>query len=123
MGWRSVTAAAAAVVVHVALANISLEPWMFLSSKTPYWPSQLGAREVMPGHCKLVHINHLGRHGSRHATKLKDAERLLWALTQLSPDELTPKGQQALAWLREYLEVESKHLGACRAVHGAAQHV
>ena len=38
-----------------------LQPWMFLSSKTPYYQQQLGEREAMPSHCRLVHINHLGK--------------------------------------------------------------
>ena len=33
-----------------------LKPWMFLSSKTPYYQQQLGAREEMPKHCKLVQL-------------------------------------------------------------------
>ena len=37
-----------------------LRPWMFLSSKTPYYQQQLGERESMPSHCRLVHLNHLG---------------------------------------------------------------
>ena len=37
-----------------------LKPWMFLSSKTPYYSQQLGPREDMPPQCTLVHINHLG---------------------------------------------------------------
>lgn len=85
---------------------------MFLSSKTPYWPAQSGRREEMPGHCKLVHINHLGRHGSRHATKVKDALRIREALTTAKLDGgLSPKGLQALQWTEEYLAEEEKHLG------------
>jgi hypothetical protein len=37
-----------------------LTPALFLSSKTPYWPQQLGPREGLPDQCKLVHVNHLG---------------------------------------------------------------
>ena len=37
-----------------------LKPWMFLSSKTPYYSQQLGDRERMPPQCRLVHINHIG---------------------------------------------------------------
>lgn len=64
----------------------------------------------MPDHCKLVHVNHLGRHGSRHATKLKDAERLRFVL-ESAEEDLTLLGKQALEWVREYIRIEAEHLG------------
>lgn len=96
-------------------SSLQLKPWSFLSSKTPYWPQQLGGPlEDMPSHCRLVHVNHLGRHGSRHATKLKDASRVLAALQRAdAEDGLTPRGRDALGWVEDYIAEEKAALGAC----------
>ena len=68
----------------VGVDAIALQPGMFLSSKTPYFPQQHWASyEPMPPHCELVHINHLGRHGSRHSTKLKAALHAYDALAEV----------------------------------------
>lgn len=52
------------VVVGLLLAHglgdEDLTASLFLSSKTPYWPQQIGGREPMDERCKLVHVNHLG---------------------------------------------------------------
>ncbi len=61
----AVAAAAAAAAVRPAAATAAtaagaFTPAVFLGSKTPYWPQQIGDREPMPGHCKLVHVNHVG---------------------------------------------------------------
>lgn len=96
-------------------AQTLVQPWMFLGSKQPYWPQMMGAveREEMPAHCKLVHVNHLGRHGSRHATKLKDASRTLAALQRAEASgELTQKGKEALQWITEYIATETAMIGA-----------
>ena len=46
----------------------NIEPW--LNTKNPYpWPERYAAA---PARCDLVHINHLGRHGSRHISSEGD---------------------------------------------------
>jgi hypothetical protein len=98
-------------------AQTLVQPWMFLGSKQPYWPQMMGAavREEMPAHCKLVHVNHLARHGSRHATKLKDASRTLASLQRAeATGELTQKGKEALQWISEYIATETAMIGALR---------
>jgi hypothetical protein len=102
------------VVVLLSTANsISLTPAMFLSSKTPYYPQQqYSTYEAMPPHCKLVHINHMARHGSRHSTKLKGAVDLLDTLSAaLRIGKLKEAGSEALRWSAQYLESERTQLG------------
>jgi hypothetical protein len=85
---------------------------MFLSSKTPYWPQQMGDREEMPAHCKLAHVNHVGRHGSRHATKLKAPKRLGSTLREAAAlNQLTPLGHEVLNWVADFYRDEFVHLG------------
>ena len=58
--------------VNVPADDGELNPAFFLSSKTPYWNQQLGERESMPSHCRLIHVNHLG---TRHRESPLDGER------------------------------------------------
>lgn len=92
---------------------INLSPSMFLSSKTPYFPQQhYTTYEAMPSHCKLVHINHLGRHGSRHSTKLKASLHLYDALAEaLRLGKLKPRGVVLLQWIARFAEHERDQLG------------
>lgn len=55
-----------------------LSPLLFLSSKTPYYAGRNASSEVdeLASTCTLLHINHLGRHGTREGTKLEAALRL-----------------------------------------------
>lgn len=66
---------------------------MYLGSKTPYSPGEeSGNLEVMPPQCKLVHIGHVGRHGSRHSTRLREAVHVRDALKQVTT------GKRAIAF-------------------------
>ncbi len=72
-----------------------------LGTKCPYIPPE--QPEPPPDNCTLVHINHLGRHGSRHPGDgnvwlkdfLKPAEAL--GFRNSTGNTLTPKGQQLTA--------------------------
>ena len=44
----------------------------YLSTKAPYPEPRQGQTLPLPDNCQLVHINHLGRHGSRHITNWQD---------------------------------------------------
>jgi len=96
--------------------HVQLRPSMFLSSKTPYYSQQHGEYEAMPPQCRLVHVNHLARHGSRHSTKLKHALTLYNALAEgLRAGALTETGMKALSWAGRYLDAEAHHLGLLTA--------
>ena len=96
-----------------ATETVELSPAMFLSSKTPYYPQQhYSTYEAVPQHCKLVHINHLGRHGSRHSTKLKAPLHLYDTLADaLRLGKLKPRGVMLLQWIARFSEAEGDKLG------------
>ena len=63
-----------------------------------------------------------GRHGSRHATKLKAPRRFTAALREASAlGQLTPLGVTALTWVSEYTAEEFEHLGELTPA-GHAEH-
>ena len=56
--------------------------------------------------------NHVGRHGSRHNTKIRKPERLLDTLKAAHAyGGLTAKGKVALDWAKAFLAEETSHLG------------
>lgn len=121
-GWRGASLVVVLVACHgvavdvpVSPASVELSPALFLSSKTPYYPQQhYSTYETMPAHCHLVHINHLGRHGSRHSTKLKAALHLYDALAEaLRLGKLKPRGVVLLQSVARFAEAERDRLGAC----------
>lgn len=78
----------------------------------------------MPAHCELVHIGHVGRHGSRHGTRLREAVHIKDALLQAAaggsgggeqrrpsaapqrphgPSLSTVLGDEALRWVEEHI--------------------
>jgi len=105
--------------------SFQLSPYLFLGSKTPYYtPPDAGcsAEADMPPQCKLVHVSHLGRHGSRHSTSAKKALRLRKLLA--TADEvgaLQPQGQRLLEWVDAFMEREAPALGHL-APHGYEEH-
>lgn len=93
--------------------RVELVPGMYLGSKTPYSPAEsLDALEVMPPHCHLVraiprrflpaphlcitrltpqvHLGHVGRHGSRHGTRLREAVHVHDSLLQVRSGARSP---------------------------------
>jgi hypothetical protein len=96
-----------------APSSVDLTPAMFLSGKTPYYPQQhYTTYEEMPAHCKLVHINHLARHGSRHITKLKAPLALYSTLAEaLRLGKLKPRGVMVLQWVARFADTEAAKLG------------
>ncbi|MGI9274906.1 MAG: histidine-type phosphatase [Endozoicomonas sp.] len=50
-----------------------------LSIKTPYFSTPRATPPSAPENCRLIHINHLGRHGSRHIANIKKFEREILA--------------------------------------------
>ena len=75
----------------------------------------------MPTHCELVHIGHVGRHGSRHGTRLREAVHIKDALLQAAagesgeqrprvalqrshgPSLRTVLGDEAMRWVEEHI--------------------
>jgi hypothetical protein len=105
--------------------SFPLSPYLFLGSKTPYYtPRDAGcsAEADMPPQCKLVHVSHLGRHGSRHSTSAKKALRLRKLLaTAEEVGALQPQGQRLLEWVDAFMEREAPALGHL-APHGYEEH-
>lgn len=114
---RGVALAFLAAFFRVAdtFGEVELSPALFLSSKTPYYPQQhYSTYESVPAHCRLVHVNHLGRHGSRHSTKLKSSLHLYDALTEaLRLGHLKPRGVVLLQSVARFVEGERDRLGRC----------
>jgi hypothetical protein len=102
--------------------HAQLTPRDFLSSKTPYAPQGDAMEwEPPPPMCRLAHVNFLGRHGSRHLTKLAKLTRVADALAAASDaGGLTPRGREALAWARALEAAETPLLGQL-AASGAAE--
>ena len=66
----------------------------------------------MPPQCKLVHINHLARHGSRYSTKMKRPDRLLKSMSSAdAAGGFTELGEKAWQWTLEFHADQQKHLG------------
>ena len=58
-------------------------PRNFMTTKQPYTPpedSLFSSPHSPPSNCKLVHVNYLSRHGSRHSNKLNSTQDLIDAL-------------------------------------------
>ena len=49
----------------------------YLATKSPYPEPVLTEIIAAPEHCRLVHINHLGRHGARRLNSLSDLEEIV----------------------------------------------
>jgi hypothetical protein len=133
--WQCSNLATLSVLIALASATLvndaqqqrsfQLSPYLFLGSKTPYYTppdAGCGAEADMPPQCKLVHISHLGRHGSRHSTSAKKALRLRKLLaTAEEVGALQPQGQRLLEWVNAFMEREAPALGHL-APHGYEEH-
>lgn len=102
-----------------------IEP--YLATKRPYpVPSEIRLASA-PGGCQLIHVNHLGRHGSRQVTSAKDflsdyihPAIKLGLLTGFGPQHLVPADNVQLTpsgrLLAERLSTLNKHVQQGRFV-------
>jgi hypothetical protein len=90
-------------------------PLLLLSSKTPYY-FDLDETSEEDAQCRLLHISYIGRHGSRHGTKLDAAERLrqlfhVAAKEAQHASRLTTLGLEVIGWLDDMIATETPALG------------
>ncbi len=101
-----------AIIMALIIVSFFLTGWMkdsikpftpldYLAAKTPYWSPPPMQTKDLEG-CVPVHINYVGRHGSRHLKNSKDIETIREeVLRALSSNQLKkPLGPDASFALR-----------------------
>lgn len=82
----------------------------YLATKTPYEEPKLSSKNIRGlEQCSVIHINHLGRHGSRYQVKFSELENLNALVTQAGLESaLTrPHGLRLAALLKNTLKIEN----------------
>lgn len=87
--------------------DISYDVLPYLASKTPYPKRSLAQSAGLLSECKPIHINHLGRHGSRHLGKTLNEEVVKIIVLASRSGQIKVSGRNVPSLIQSALALEN----------------
>lgn len=106
--WLSVMSVLSLIIISSLKARTkSFNPLNYLGTKSPYNSIPSPHEPLSLKHCTPVHINHLGRHGSRHLTKSLNEEFVLIIERAYQQRKLKQDAERLAGMLKAIRRLES----------------